>query len=51
MLNTYSKKKHTAVDNLSRQFWKFLNNINRIYEKGIDNFIDGQFNYVYIYFI
>ena len=34
------EKNHIVVDDLSRQFREFLKNINEIYEKDIDNFID-----------
>ena len=37
-------KKHTATDELSRKFCEFPNNIDKIYKKNIDNFIDDQFN-------
>ena len=33
-------KKHTIVDNLSQRFQDFSNDIDEIYEKNIDNFIN-----------
>ena len=34
------KKKHIVVDDLSRRSWDFLNNINEIHKKDIDEFIN-----------
>ena len=33
-------KKHTIVDDFSRRFQNFLNDINEIHEENIDNFIN-----------
>ena len=43
------EKKHIVVNNLSRRFRKSLNNIDKIHEKNIDDFIDKQFNCVRVY--
>ena len=39
-------KKHIIANNLSWQFRDFLNDINEVHEKNIDNFIDEQLNCV-----
>ena len=44
-------KKYTIVDDLFQQFWSFSNDINKIYEKNIDDFIDEQLNCVCVYFV
>ena len=33
-------KKHTIANDFSRRFWNFLNDIDKIYEKNIDDFIN-----------
>ena len=45
------KKKHIAADDLSRQFRKSSNNIDKIHEENIDDFIDEQFNCVRVCFV
>ena len=42
-------KRHTAADELFRRFYESLNNIDEVYEKNIDDFIDDQLNCVQIY--
>ena len=42
-------KKHIAADELSRKFCKFSNDINKIHEKNLDDFINDQLNCVQIY--
>ena len=42
-------KKHIIFDDLSRRFQNFLNDINKVHEKIIDNFINEQLNCVRIY--
>ena len=44
-------KKYTAANNLFRRFWDFLNDIDEIHEKNIDDFIDEQLNCVRICFV
>ena len=44
-------KKHTTVNYFFRRFQNFLNDIDEIYEKNIDDFIDEQLNCVCIYFL
>ena len=44
-----SDKKHIAVDDLSRRFRNFLNDIDETYEENIDDFIDEQLNCVRVY--
>ena len=44
--SSYTQKKHTAVDDLSRRFKIFFDDVNEIYEKNINNFIDEQLNYI-----
>ena len=39
-------KKHTIVDDFSRRFRNFLNDIDETHEKNIDDFIDEQLNCV-----
>ena len=41
-------KRHTATDELSRKFHELSNDIDEVYEKNIDDFIDDQFNCVRI---
>ena len=41
-------KKYIATDELSRRFYEFLNDIDEVYEKNIDDFIDDQLNCVQI---
>ena len=41
-------KRHTAADKLFRRSREFSNNIDKVHEKNIDDFIDDQFNYVRI---
>ena len=42
-------KKHIIVDDFFRRFWDSLNDIDEVYQKNIDDFIDEQFNYVRVY--
>ena len=42
-------KKHIAAEELFRKSCEFSNDIDKIYKKNIDNFLDDQFNYVRIY--
>ena len=44
-------KRHIATDELFRKSYKFSNDINEVYEKNIDDFIDDQLNCVRIYLI
>ena len=37
------------IDELFRKFYEFLNDIDKVHEKNINNFIDNQFNCVRIY--
>ena len=37
-------KRHIAADELSWKSYKFSNDIDKVYEKNIDDFIDNQFN-------
>ena len=39
-------KRHTATNKLSRKSHEFSNDIDEVYEKNIDNFINDQFNCV-----
>ena len=39
-------KRHTATDELSRRSCELWNNINKVHEKNIDNFINNQLNCV-----
>ena len=39
-------KKHTAADELSRKSRELSNDIDEVYEKNIDDFINNQFNCV-----
>ena len=41
-------KKHTAADELSRRSREFLNDIDEVHKKNIDDFIDDQLNCVRI---
>ena len=41
-------KKHTATDKLSRRSREFLNDIDEVHKKNIDDFIDDQLNCVRI---
>ena len=49
MFDTYSIKKYTAADELSRRFCGLSNNIDEVYKKNIDDFIDDQLNCIQIY--
>ena len=42
-------KKRTATSKLFRRLYELSNNIDKVYEKNIDDFIDDQFNCVRIY--
>ena len=42
-------KKYTIANDLSRQFQNSLNDIDKIHEKNIDDFIDEQLNCVRVY--
>ena len=44
-------KKHTIANDLSRRFWNSSNDIDKIYEKDIDNFINEQLNCVCVCFV
>ena len=44
-------KKHTIANDFSRRFQNFLNDIDEIHEKNINNFIDEQLNCVRVYFV
>ena len=44
-------KKHIATDELSRRSHELSNNIDEVYKKNIDDFIDDQLNCVRIYSI
>ena len=37
-------KKYIATDELLRKFCEFSNEIDKVHEKNIDNFIDNQYN-------
>ena len=37
-------KRYIATDELSRRFYKFLNDIDEVHEKNINDFINDQFN-------
>ena len=41
-------KRHTAADELFRRLYKLLNNIDKVHEKNINDFIDDQLNCVWI---
>ena len=45
------EKKHIVVDNFSRQFRGFSNDIDETYEKNIDDFINEQLNCVRVCFV
>ena len=42
-------KKHTIANDFSQRFRDFSNNINKIHEENIDDFIDEQLNCVRVY--
>ena len=42
-------KRHTATDELSRKSCKFSNDIDKVHEKNINDFINNQFNCVRVY--
>ena len=44
-------KKHTIADDLSRRFRNSLNDIDEVYKKNIDDFINEQLNYIRVCFI
>ena len=44
-------KKHIIIDNFSRRFQNFSNDIDEIYEENIDDFINEQLNCVYVCFM
>ena len=44
-------KKHIIANDFSQQFWNFLNDIDEIHEKNIDDFIDEQLNCVRVCFV
>ena len=44
-------KKHTTADDFFRRFRNFLNDIDEIHEKNIDDFINEQLNCVHVCFV
>ena len=46
-----SEKKHNAFNDLSRRSRDFFDDINKIYEEDINNFINDQLNYVRVFSI